>query len=137
MPKKAVFGHFCLEPIEQKLPYVRYLFSNYVEFTVCLVLLCQIMLNFLQNTVHLVFFNDFRPFFLVATCRQISAILFYGKHCQHFQTLSPTAFKSAVRTVTFPDWLLIKQQICLFFGQKTAEKKYQTHEGKVAPKFLE
>ena len=45
LPKKAVFGHFFLVPIEQKipyvryffritlnLPYVRYFFSNYVEF---------------------------------------------------------------------------------------------------------
>ena len=34
LPKKVVFGLFFCAEIEQKILYVRYFFSNYVEFTV-------------------------------------------------------------------------------------------------------
>jgi len=63
LPKKAVFGLFFCAEIEQKILYVRYFFSNYVEFTVRSVFLYQIMLNFLQSTVCMVFFCDFWPLF--------------------------------------------------------------------------
>ena len=86
LQKKAVFGHFFFMPIyiEQKIPYVQYFFSNYVEFTVHLVFLCQIMLNFFQILKYCTFGNFLMisgRFFLEATtCRQISAVFFDGRH---------------------------------------------------------
>jgi hypothetical protein len=45
LPKKAVFGLFFCAEIEQKILYVRYFFSNYVE-----------------NTVRSVFFSNYAEF---------------------------------------------------------------------------
>ena len=84
--KRLFWGIFFFMPIyiEQKIPYVQYFFSNYVEFTVHLVFLCQIMLNFFQILKYCTFGNFLMisgRFFLEATtCRQNLAVFFDGRH---------------------------------------------------------
>ena len=81
-------------------------------------------LNFLQNTVRSVFFHDFRPLFFGG-----NNVLLLASTCRQFQSLSPTALKSAIRTVTICRSAARNYEICLFFGQKNSTKKIPNTRG--------
>ena len=81
LPKKAVFGHFFLVPIEQKIPYVRYFFR--ITLNLPYVRYFCVELRWISFKVPYVryFLVIFGRFFLAATtCRQISAVFFGGKN---------------------------------------------------------
>ena len=91
----------------------------------------RITLNFLQNTVRSVFFHDFRPLFFGG-----NNVLLAASTCRQFQTLSPTALKSAVRTVILRRSDVRKTRNMLVFRPKNQHKKNTKHtRGKWIPTF--
>jgi len=81
LPKKAVFGHFFLVPIEQKIPYVRYFFRITLNLPYVRYFCVELRWIFFKIPYVRYFLMIFGRFFSAATtCRQISAVFSGGKH---------------------------------------------------------